>query len=44
VLDEWEHTGMDRGGEENNQNRIEPCKIDFRVPLKGLHHKLLTPT
>jgi hypothetical protein len=22
VLDEYEHTGMDRGGEENNQNRI----------------------
>ena len=45
VLDEYEHTGMERGGEESyNQNRIQPYKIDFRVPLKGLHHKLLTPT
>lgn len=43
ILDEYEHIGMDRGPEEMNM-KIPPYKIDFRLPLKGISRKLISPT
>ena len=44
VLDEYEHTGMDRGGEQDISQRPKPVKIDFRIPIKGLSQNLISPT
>lgn len=46
ILDEYEHSGMDRAEDNKGSqlNRIQPYKIDFRVPLKGIAGNLLSPT
>ena len=46
ILDEYEHTGMDRAEDNKGSqlNRIHPYKIDFRIPLKGLAGNMLSPT
>lgn len=46
ILDEYEHTGMDRSEDNKGSqlNRIQPYKIDFRVPLKGIASSMLSPT
>ena len=43
VLDEYEHSGMDRAGEEISL-KPKPYKIDFRLSLKGISKQLLSAT
>ena len=38
ILDEFEHTGMDRmHTDASSINKIEPYRIEFRLPLKGIN-------
>ena len=34
---------MERGGEEMSM-KVEPYRIDFRLPLKGIKKELISPT
>jgi|TARA_B110000285_G_C14970985_1_gene536540 hypothetical protein len=44
VLEDFEPNNEDmRGGEEMNLKKAE-YKIDFRLPLKGINSKLISPT
>ena len=43
ILDEYEHINLDKGGEDSHA-RVQPYKIDFRIPLKGISNKLISTT
>ena len=43
ILDEYQHINMERGGEEMS-TKIEPYKIYFRLPLKGISPYLISTT
>lgn len=44
VLDEYEHLHDDMRGGEEMSLKIDPYKIDFRLPLKGINKKLISST
>ena len=43
ILDEYEHINLDKGGEDSHA-RVQPYKIDFRIPLKGISNKMISTT